>query len=368
MKLIQNAFAVGVLASSAALVSCSGQLAPTSASGTGTGGSNAGNTANGSTANGSSAGTGTGFANVGTTTTAGGTGSVETILTIAANGAQWRTLSYTISGGPGGSYGPITQTVDDAPSLEWVSGGIVAGCYYSITVTGEDSTGAVCSGSSVSFCVVAGQLSSVALRVTCKTPVDAADAAIITTSGLPLDAGVTLAQPGAQCPILESVKASPAELLETEPSTVSATTNPADAAVVWSATGPDAGGSGTIGGFFGADGGATSSGNSLSFDCGSFVGVVTITAQTQLEVLPPGQDASTDVCSGMPLTSKETTIVCDGCGTCLCTGATPDFCEAADGGLASCTNLQTDVDNCGTCGTVCAGGDSCASGACTTPL
>jgi alpha-tubulin suppressor-like RCC1 family protein len=35
------------------------------------------------------------------------------------------------------------------------------------------------------------------------------------------------------------------------------------------------------------------------------------------------------------------------------------------GGSSACTNLQTDVKNCGTCGTACATGESCVAGGCT---
>lgn len=312
MKLIRDAFAGSLLAGSTAVVACSGELAPTSTAGGNMGVANPDSTAAGGTT-GSSPGNATGS---GTTTGRGGTGAVLTVLTIPANSTQLQSLTYTISGGPGGSYGPHTEAIGGAQSIEWVSDGIVPGCGYTVAVTGSDPQGDVCSGTSRAFCVVASQVTSVNLSFTCtRVPTAAIDAGVMVVH--PNDAGVQQGGTDAgallQCPTIASVAASPALLLENEPSTVSATTDPASADVVWSAVSPDGGGgSGTIGGFFGTDGGASSSGDSLSFNCGSFVGEVTITAQTQLEVVPLGQDASINSCSGAPFTSKETQIICVG--------------------------------------------------------
>lgn len=48
------------------------------------------------------------------------------------------------------------------------------------------------------------------------------------------------------------------------------------------------------------------------------------------------------------------------CGGQTCSGTTPDLCGTA------CTNKQTDVNNCGACGTVCTTGKVCSSGVCAT--
>ncbi len=68
---------------------------------------------------------------------------------------------------------------------------------------------------------------------------------------------------------------------------------------------------------------------------------------------------------------------CGSCGTicptgescasslCSCPGATPELCGTAPNTF--CTNTQTDPADCGGCGTACAVGQSCASGACSCP-
>lgn len=213
------------------------------------------------------------------------------------------------------------------------------------------------------------------------TAIDAADDAIIDTvgivtigppTGIVVDASVTIAQQGTyQCPTLDTVGASPAELISPELARISATTNPPGAPVLWSVAGVVGGcDSDTIGGFFGPDGGPSSSGDSLSFSCGSCVcGAVAITVQTQLDAVPPGQDASINVCNGAPFTSFSFNIVCE--ISVICFSPNPDYCANADGGTCgggTCTNTQTDVNNCGACGTVCASGDICISGVCQTPL
>ncbi len=48
----------------------------------------------------------------------------------------------------------------------------------------------------------------------------------------------------------------------------------------------------------------------------------------------------------------------DLCQGVCCPASTPACCGS------SCTNLQTDVDNCGVCGNVCSGGRTCQNGRC----
>lgn len=53
--------------------------------------------------------------------------------------------------------------------------------------------------------------------------------------------------------------------------------------------------------------------------------------------------------------------ICE-CGDIFCFSTTPNYCPNADGGVCeygTCTNTQTDVNNCGTCGTACASGATC---------
>lgn len=353
MKLIRNVLAAGIFAGAAAIVACSGQTSPTGTAGTQGGNSPVGNNGN----------------------TTQGVGSVRTALTVVTpllNGDQFQSFSYTISGGPGGTYGPTTETIGDAQSIEWVSGGILAGCGYTLSVTGSDSHGDPCSGTSASFCVTAGQTTAVGLNITCTIPTDAATSATIDTGSVAVDASVSVTAQGAfACPGISSFSASPAELLGQQPSLVSVATT--GGTVVWSATACAAGdnlpGSGTIGGFFNtADGGSDTSDNSVNFNCGSCTGVTTVTAQVQLNVVPLGGTTAENVCNGVPFTTYTASIVCEGGGVQICTGSTPNSCSPSDGGAATCTNLQTDNNNCGTCGTVCSvsTGFTCQAGVCKT--
>jgi hypothetical protein len=53
-------------------------------------------------------------------------------------------------------------------------------------------------------------------------------------------------------------------------------------------------------------------------------------------------------------------------GTCTCSGDTPTRCPIPGRtGSYTCTNLQTAIGNCGTCGTFCRGASTCLNGVCT---
>lgn len=213
-----------------------------------------------------------------------------------------------------------------------------------------------------------------ASETTDTTASDAADGAMIDTSGIVVDASAPLIDAGVPfvAPVqpdayscsagLSWFAVDPAEVYGSETTTVSATTDPPGATVVWSATATCVEG-GTIGGFFGPDGGASSSGDSLSFSSGTCCAVITITAQTQLEIVPPGQDASINVCIGAAFASYSAHLA-DECSPGIsCFSPFPTSCTLADGST-TCTDTQTDVANCGTCGTVCASGGACVNGTC----
>ena len=79
-----------------------------------------------------------------------------------------------------------------------------------------------------------------------------------------------------------------------------------------------------------------------------------------------GQDAGTDAApctTSMAATKSDGTCVLNsykqkGCSLCACQTGTPDVCGN------SCTDMQTDNANCGTCGNACAATASCNAGVC----
>lgn len=334
MKLIRNAFVGGLLAGPAAIVACSGQLAPTSTASGGSDGPSSGSTTTGwntgSSPGVSSSGSTTVSVNTGSGSTSIGanTGSVETVLVVPNDGRQVQSFSYEISGGPASSSGSFTEPTGDAGLVEWVSGGIVAGCGYTVTVTGEDPWGNMCSGSSVSFCVLPEQLSSVSMRLACTVPADTG-LPILDASPIAIDSPPSLVGQGPYtCPGIASFTVEPAEILGSQAAALNVTTVGNSAGtIVWTDVWSD----GSVcptdapAGFFGPDGGATSSGNSVSFSCAGCTGAVVLTAQAQLDIVPAGQDASTNVCEGVQFTSYSANIVCEN-------GASGDAC---DGGVCT---------------------------------
>ena len=127
MKLIRNAFAVGIAATVVSLAACSGQQSSTGGSG------------------------GSGGGAVGTLSTGhGDTGSVGMHLTIG-NGVHVNSLNWTISNGTNTYTGNIQITDDaghEAQSVEFVAGTIQAGGGYIVTLSGFDDHGDPCNGSS----------------------------------------------------------------------------------------------------------------------------------------------------------------------------------------------------------------------------
>src|SRR5579862_1644345 len=147
MKIIRNAIAAGLIAA-ASVAACSSQHGATS---TGAGGNTK--------------------TQVGTNGQAGTVGKVAMSWQIGT-GITLTDLTWTISGGPGGSYGPLDIPIGSANSAEAVAGGITAGCGYVISIQGADSNGDPCSGTSTSFCVNAGTTSYEQIGVVCLEPTD----------------------------------------------------------------------------------------------------------------------------------------------------------------------------------------------------
>jgi hypothetical protein len=85
---------------------------------------------------------------------------------------------------------------------------------------------------------------------------------------------------------------------------------------------------------------------------------------------PRAAQAASQAAPCVPKTCAQQGLACgptvDGCGKPLdcgaCQGATPNCC------IGTCTNLQTDNNNCGSCGQKCQPGFTCANGQCTAAI
>jgi len=336
MKLIRNAVAVGAIAT-AALVACS--------------------TNTGSSGSGSSGSTGS---LIGAGTTAATTGTISMHLTIG-NGVNLYALNYTCTGPSAIPAG--TVNFGDAQSIEYVLGGITAGSGYQCTLTGFDSNGDSCTGTTTTFTVGAGQVSSAGVLVTCTIPTDAAAQADVNTGSVYFDAAVNLTGAGAySCPGITAFSIVPAEVIgsnpaqlglsETGPIGLAADGGPTTSDIIWTAscaTPPC--------GTFAP--GATSA--SPTFVCGPNAEVVTITAQvTNYETtVTTAGPVTTNVCNGVQFTSMTSMINCEGGGSLTCFAPTNSICGTAPGTCTNLNNAPVDPNNCGACGATCTGGDVC---------
>jgi hypothetical protein len=341
MKLIRNAFAIGAVAA-ASLAACSSQHGSTGA-GTGSGGG--GNTAV--------------IANAG----GGDTGTVKMHLQIAAGDFLYA-LNYTCTGPS--VIPPGTVNFNDAQSIEYVLGGIAAGSGYQCTLTGTDSNGDPCKGTTTMFSVQAGLVTSAGVNITCTVPTDASTAADVTTGSVGFDAAVTLVNQGAfTCPGITAFSIVPSEIIGSQPAQLSlseigpiglaADGGPTSSDIIWTATCA----SPPCGSF--NPGGATSNGASPTFTCGPTAQSVDIVAQVTNFETSISTGTTSDVCAGKPFTTMDAFINCEGGGATMCfvvNGAQ----EVACGDAGTCTNLNgspVDPNNCGTCGTSCVSPNTC---------
>jgi hypothetical protein len=341
MKFIRNALAVGLVAAAASVAACSSQHGATTGSNTNTSGPNVGSTQG----------------------TKGNVGKVAMAWQVAT-GINVTDLHYTITGSgatAGNNYGPLDANIGDAMSAEWVAGGIAAGCGYTLSVSGTDSNNDPCSGTTGTFCVTAGATSYEQISVVCLEPTDGQVTADVTQGSVAVEAGITVVPVAPYtCPGITSFGIVPAELLGTQPGAVSIQTTGTVSAIHWTASGcnnsPGQGpGSGAVGGF------TDPTAANTSFNCGSCMGQVTVTAQVDYDQVQPGSDAATNVCAGAPFTTFTGLINCEGGGALTCFSP-----QIACGGV--CVNPLTDNSNCGMCGIPCTGtGVSCVNGACACP-
>jgi hypothetical protein len=338
MKLIRNAIAAGAIAA-VSLAACSSQHGDTA------GGAGAGNP------------------NLGSVTgQSGDTGSIKAALTIT--GGSLYSLSYTCSGPsviPGG-----TVNFNDAQSVEWVLGGIVSGTGYTCVLTGTDSNGDLCSGTTSSFNILPGQVSGATVLVTCNVATDASSAADVNTGSVGFDASVQVVNQGAYaCPGINSFSISPSEVIGSQPSQLglseigpiglNADGTVATSDVIWTATC----GTPPCGTF-----GPSNTASSPTFTCGpdQTDQIVTIKAQVTNFEKNITSGIVSDVCLGSPFTTMTATIDCEGGGVFSCAG-TPSTPNACPGNV--CVNFLTDVNNCGSCSHTCSGATpNCSSGTC----
>jgi hypothetical protein len=335
MKLIRNAFGIAIAVASLA-AACSSQT-----------GSKAGST---------------GAAGIGSLNGSGGqgdTGSVGLTLTIG-NGVHVNALSWTISNGTPPGYTGTVSIADDAgheaQSVEFVAGGILAGTGYTVTLSGSDSNGDPCTGTSTTFSVTAGATTGATVLVTCTVPTDAAVATTVDTGSVFVDAGVVLVNQNPYvCPGITSLAISPAEVL------------PPETAALSSSSTSGSGGSETILWTTSCAGAVITNPTSANatFNCGGATGTCQVTLTVGLEGVAPGGVDAGQVCSGIAFTTMTENVSCESGGSTACFAPTPNSCSK-DGGTV-CVSFATDVNNCGACGKVCPSGDSCTAGVCGAP-
>jgi hypothetical protein len=324
MKLIRNTFAAGLVAALSLAAACSSQQVTP---GTGTGSNTGSGTQPGSTL-----------------------GQVSMHLQIG-QGVSLTSLNYTVNGPS--TVPPGTVPIGDAQSIEADIGGIPAGTGYTITLSGTDSLNDPCTGTSTSFSVQPGLVTYTTITVTCTQPADASNAADVNTGVVAIDASVNLITAvNYDCPGISAFSVSPAEISSPQTAALAVSTvqasggSPGTETISWTASN---------GGF--TDTGTTSSSLAApTFACGTFVGTAVVSVTVGLTGSNNGVDAG-NVCVGQPFTTYSANVVCES-GTAACFSTAPTNCSG------TCTNTNTDNNNCGTCGTVCTAPETCNGGTC----
>ena len=289
MKLIRNSFAAGIAFAALTVAACSSQHGAT-----GTGSSSNG----GGTDIGSNTGTQGSFGSVG----------MHLDIGTPPNGATVTQLSWTISNGTNTYTG--VNVVGDAQSFEFVQGGILAGTGYTVKLTGTDSNGDPCSGTSSTFTIVAGAVTQTTLAVFCVQPNGDASPADVNTGTVEVDASVTLVPGGSTaCPGISSFSISPAEIGPGQPAALTLISTGPAATITWSVT-PAGGGA------FGSTTAANTTFVCAAPSSPSFVPQVTVTATVAL----PDSGA----CTGQTFTTQSALVNCEGTATVVDSGSPPD--------------------------------------------
>jgi hypothetical protein len=334
MKLSRKALALGFAVAAVSAAACSSQHGSTLGNG---GGANVGINGEGT----------------------GNTGAVGMHLFIPNSSFTISSLNWTITNGTNTYTGTINMTDDAgnaAQSIEFVAGPVVAGSGYTVTLSGSDSNGDPCTGTSPTFTVNAGTSTTAqaVVNVTCTVPTDAAVATTVDSGSVAVDAGVTIVdQTPFQCPGITGVAISPAELHPPELSTISAGVAAGSGGVgtlTWSAT--------CVGGGTPIIGSATSP--TTTFSCGSAINT-DCTLTLTVGLLGTGADGGSvgQVCSAaIANTTISENIHCE------TGGVTLPMCAA---GQTQCGTATTDCENLsngsgpnGLCGTTCATATVCS--------
>ncbi len=264
-------------------------------------------------------------------------------LTIGT-GVNVTSVSWILSG-PNSYSG--NANIGNAQSLEFEVGGILAGGPYTVTLSGTDSQGDPCSGTSTPFNVFAGATTYTMVSVICLEPTDATLSPDITTGSVAVEAGVSVVvNPPFQCGGISSFSISPAEVGVGQTSALTISTVGPVSAITWSVSPStlDAG-AGNIGA--GVDGGAsiTNPGSAnASFTCtvpGQYVVTASIAPCT-------GQQFTTISglinCEPSCLTASDCPGMSTACMPISCTGGlcstqtAPEGTPCADAGVSQICN------------------------------
>jgi hypothetical protein len=271
------------------------------------------------------------------------------------NGLNLFSINYSCTNGTNSFSGTIN--IGDAQSIEQVVGNIPDGSGYTCTLTGSDSAGDFCSGTTTSFSISSAQVSYATTVIKCTVATDSATASTVDTGSVFLDAGVTVSgQAAFVCPAITSFSISPAEILPPQTSAL------AGAATSFS------GGTETITWSTSCAGANITNPNSLNatFACGSSTGNCNVTLTVGLIGTSPDGGSAGQVCTGVAGTAMTSTINCETGGALQCFAPTDTVCTTDAGSTCVNThNAPVDPANCGGCGVTCTSPQVCTHNAST---
>ena len=237
----------------------------------------------------------------------GETGSVGMHLTIG-NGVHVNLLTWTISNGTNNYSGTVFITDDaghEAQSVAFVAGGIQAGSGYTVVLSGSDTRGDPCTGSSQTVAVVPGATSVAEVLVSCIDPPDGALAALVDSGNIAVDGGIVwVNQPPFVCPGVTGVMLSPAAIHAPQTAALSAgVTN-------------SSGGTQTLQWTTSCAGAVITPADAANatFDCGSTPPGTLCTVTLTVGLDGTGVDGGSvgQVCGGVDFTTTTATIDCEG--------------------------------------------------------